>query len=83
MKYVIVILVLLSVVSCRKVGSINRTSDAVGEMRYVPQGATLIKEYYIDGSKTRWMKWYFEGDCFLSYDLMNNRGLLTKVTCPQ
>lgn len=71
-----------------------RTNEEFSEMRYVPEGAKFIKSYTPKSSNDRWMKWELDGECFLSYDVSGQRGLLTydvrgqtgvltKVDCPE
>jgi hypothetical protein len=74
-------LLLLSVflVGCN--GNSCKTNEEFSEMRYVPEGAKFIKSYTPKSSSDRWMKLELDGECFLSYDIGGERGLLTKVNC--
>lgn len=65
----------------------DRSSEQFSEMNYVPKGAKFIKSYEPNSSmlwnRDRWMKWELDGECFLSYDVRGQAGLLTKVSCPE
>jgi hypothetical protein len=76
-------LLLLSVflVGCN--GNSCKTNEEFSEMRYVPEGAKFIKSYTAKSSYDRWMKWELDGECFLSYDVRGQAGLLTKVNCSE
>ena len=60
-----------------------RTNEEFSEMSYVPEGAKFIKSYTPKSSADSWMKWELDGECFLSYAVRGQTGLLTKVDCPE
>lgn len=81
MKKLLIILMLITLVSCCD----DSCSDSRTEIRFAPVGANLIKDYCSENYKKcdykRWAKWEFEGECFLSYNLSGENAKLTKVNC--
>lgn len=53
------------------------------EMEFAPDGAKFIKKYNSPRSLNLWTMWELDGQCFLSYNINSQTGLLTKVDCPE
>ena len=54
------------------------------ERKFIPNGAKVFKSYCANSGmrECSWTKWELDGECFLSYDVGTDDGLLTKINCP-
>lgn len=79
-------LIALCVLSIALVGcNCNNCNDdnTSSEMPFAPIGAKFIKKYNSARSANLWTMWELDGQCFLSYNISGQSGLLTKVDCPE
>jgi hypothetical protein len=88
MKKILVVLFVSLLYSCSE----QKTETILeSNSKYLPNGAEIISvyvsaqdsinEYY--GKGTSWMKWKFEGECFLSRNVEMYSAVLTKIECKE